>query len=193
MRAPCGPRVWAGPIVYLIALLGIWLLANESAWPWAVLVLVGCAMLAVALWRRQNWISAFPSDATARTRANRLFYLFGVTIAMLLVLCGGPSLCRSAKWDVRARRYLMDRRHSLAALLCFLRLTFITGCFQRTTPSALLANVGNSASGRAVRPGVAQSSLEPEKFPRQRLSGRNHNRHRRHSELSKSNNSAVGL
>ena len=80
----------------------------------------------------------------------------------------------------------MDRRHSLAALLCFLRLTFIMGCFQCTTPSALLANVGNSASGRTVRPGVAQSSLEPEKFPRQRLSGRNHDRHRRRSELSKS-------
>jgi 4-amino-4-deoxy-L-arabinose transferase-like glycosyltransferase len=45
-------------------------------------------MLAVVLWRRQNWISAFPSDATARTRVNRsrLFYLFGVTVAMLLVL-----------------------------------------------------------------------------------------------------------
>ena len=88
MRAPCGPSVWAGPIVYLIALLGTWLLANESAWPWAVLLLVASAMLAVVLWRRQNWISAFPSDATARTRVNRsrLFYLFGVTIAMLLVL-----------------------------------------------------------------------------------------------------------
>jgi 4-amino-4-deoxy-L-arabinose transferase-like glycosyltransferase len=45
-------------------------------------------MLAVVLWGRQNWISAFPSDATARTRVNRsrLFYLFGVTVAMLLVL-----------------------------------------------------------------------------------------------------------
>ncbi len=88
MRAPYGPRVWAGPIVYLIALLGTWLLANESARPWAVLLLVASAMLAVVLWGRQNWISAFPSDATARTRVNRsrLFYLFGVTIAMLLVL-----------------------------------------------------------------------------------------------------------
>ena len=88
MRAPCGPRVWAGPIVYLIALLGTWLLANESARLWAVLVLVASAMLAVVLWRRQNWISAFPSDAAARTRVNRscLFYLFGVTVAMLLVL-----------------------------------------------------------------------------------------------------------
>src|SRR5260370_38799074 len=45
-------------------------------------------MVAVVLWRRQNWITAFPSDATARTRVNRsrLFYLSGVTIAMLLVL-----------------------------------------------------------------------------------------------------------
>jgi hypothetical protein len=88
MRALCGPRVWAGPIVYLIALLGTCLLANENARPWAVLLLVAAATLAVVLWRQQNWISAFPSDATARTRANRsrLFYFFGVTVAMLLVL-----------------------------------------------------------------------------------------------------------
>ena len=88
MRAPCGPRVWAGPIVYLIALLGTLLLGNESARLWAVLLLVGAAVLAVVLWGRENWISAFTSDATARTRVNRsrLFYLFGVTIAMLLVL-----------------------------------------------------------------------------------------------------------
>src|SRR6187402_3013335 len=88
MRAPYGPRVWAGPIVYFIALLGTLLLAKESARPWAVLLLVASAVLAVVLWGRQNWISAFSSDATARTRVNRnrLFCLFGVTIAMLLVL-----------------------------------------------------------------------------------------------------------
>ena len=88
MRALYGPRVWAGPIVYLIALLGTWLLANESARPWAVLLLIASAVLAVVLWGGQDWISAFPSDATARTRVNRshFFYLFGVTIAMLLVL-----------------------------------------------------------------------------------------------------------
>ena len=88
MRAPYGPRVWAGPIVYLVALLGTLLLANESARPWSVLLLVASAVLAVVLWGRQNWISAFPSDATARTRVNRsrLLYLFGVTIALLLML-----------------------------------------------------------------------------------------------------------
>ena len=88
MRAPYGPRVWAGPVVYLIALLGTWLLANESARPWAVLLLVASAVLAVVLWGRQDWISAFHFDATTRTRVNRsrLLYLFGVTIAMLLVL-----------------------------------------------------------------------------------------------------------
>src|SRR6476646_7167746 len=87
MRALYGPRVWAGPIVYLIALFGTWLLANESARPWAVLLLIASAVLAVVVWGRQDWISAFPSDATARTRVNRshFFYLFGVTIAMLLV------------------------------------------------------------------------------------------------------------
>jgi 4-amino-4-deoxy-L-arabinose transferase-like glycosyltransferase len=88
MRAPYGARVWASPVVYLIALIGTWLLANESARPWAVLLLITSAVLAVVLWGCQNWIPAFPFDATARTRVNRsrLFYLFGVTIAMLLVL-----------------------------------------------------------------------------------------------------------
>jgi Dolichyl-phosphate-mannose-protein mannosyltransferase len=88
MRAPYGPRVWAGPIVYLIALLGTWPLANESARPWAVLLLIASAVLAVVLWRRQTWIPAFPFDATtpAGVYRGRLFYLLGVTIAGLLVL-----------------------------------------------------------------------------------------------------------
>ena len=34
MRALYGPKVWAGPILYLIALLGTWLLANESGRLW---------------------------------------------------------------------------------------------------------------------------------------------------------------
>src|SRR5436190_10441402 len=88
MRASYGARVWAGLIVYLIALLGTLLLPNESARPWAVLLLVVSALLAVVLWGRQNWVSAFPSDATASTGVHRrrLFYLLEVTIAMLLVL-----------------------------------------------------------------------------------------------------------
>ncbi len=87
MRALFGPRVWAALIVYLIALLGTRLLANESARPWAVLLLIVSAMLAVVLWGRQSWIAAFSSDAATPARINRSsFYLFGVTIAMLLVL-----------------------------------------------------------------------------------------------------------
>ena len=99
MRAPYGAKVWAGPIVYLIALLGTWLLANEGARPWAVLLLIASAVLAVLLWHRQNWTPAFPADVTSPTGVfrRRLFYLLGVTIAVLLVLCSGPSLCRSAK------------------------------------------------------------------------------------------------
>jgi hypothetical protein len=85
MCALYGPKVWAAPIVYLIALLGTWLLANESARPWAVLLLIASA---VGLWGRQNWIPAFPSDVTTPRAIyrSRLFYLFGATIAMLLAL-----------------------------------------------------------------------------------------------------------
>ena len=88
MRALCGLGVWVAPFVYLIALLGTWLLANESARPWAFLLLVASAVLAVVLWGRQNWPYAFPSDSTAPTHINRsrLFYLLGVGMAMLLVL-----------------------------------------------------------------------------------------------------------
>jgi hypothetical protein len=88
MRALCGFGVWAAPFVYLIALLGTWLLANESAWPCAFLLLIASAVLAVVLWGRQNWPYAFPSDSTAPTHINRSrsFYLLGVGMALLLVL-----------------------------------------------------------------------------------------------------------
>jgi len=91
MRALYGPKVWAGPILYLIALLGTWLLANESARLWAVSLLIASAVLAVVLWGRQDWIAAFPSGATTRTgvRRSRLSYMLGVTIAVLLVLAAG--------------------------------------------------------------------------------------------------------
>ena len=88
MRAPYGTKVWAGPIVYSFALLGTCLLRNETARPWAVVLLIVSAVLAVLLWGAQNWISAFPPDATARALVNHRnsFYSGGVTVAMLLVL-----------------------------------------------------------------------------------------------------------
>jgi hypothetical protein len=43
MRVRYGPKIWAGTIVYLTALLGAWLLANEGARTWAILLLVACA------------------------------------------------------------------------------------------------------------------------------------------------------
>ena len=87
MRARYGLDFWAGPIVYLIALLGTCLLANESARPLAVSILIVCAVAGVVLWCRQNFIAAFPFDATAPTHVNRLrlFGLLGVIIAVLLV------------------------------------------------------------------------------------------------------------
>ena len=194
MRAPYGSRVWAGPIVYLIALLGTWLLASESARPWAVLVLVASAMLAVVLWRRQKWISAFPSDATARTRVNRsrLFYLFAVTFPMLLVLAADLRYAAAPSETFGVAGILWTA--GIAWLLCsaFFGSHSLWGV-SNAPRLQRWPTWENGAFGRAVRPGVAQSSLEPDEFPRQHLSGRNYDRHRRHSELSKSRNSAVGL
>jgi len=88
MRVRYGLKLWAGPIIYLIALIGTWLLANESFRPWAVSLLVASAVLAIVLWGRQNWTPIFPSDVRTRMRVDGcpLFYLLGVTIAVLFVL-----------------------------------------------------------------------------------------------------------
>ena len=88
MRARYGAKFWTGLIVYLLALTGTFLLANESARPWAGLLLIVSGVLAVVLWGDQNWIPAFAADAPAWTGVSRsrLFYLLGVTAAVLLVL-----------------------------------------------------------------------------------------------------------
>jgi hypothetical protein len=52
------------------------------------MLLIASAVLAVVLWRHQNWIPAFPSDATAQTGVNRgrLSCLLGFAIAVLFVM-----------------------------------------------------------------------------------------------------------
>ena len=88
MRAPYGSRVWAGPIVYLIALLGTWLLANESRpalGRFATHCLRSAGGRAVGPTKLDIRVSIRCYCADAR-KPSRLFYLFGVTIAMLLVL-----------------------------------------------------------------------------------------------------------
>ena len=96
MRAPYGPKVWASPIVYLIALLGTWFVSKRER------PVLGC--FASHCLRRNDGgamgspklDTAFPSDATTPTGVNhsRLFYLPGVTIAVLLVLAA-PILRRN--------------------------------------------------------------------------------------------------
>lgn len=88
MRAPYGSRVWAGPAVYVIALFGTLLLANDSARLFAVSLLIVSAILAVFLWGRQSWVPAFPSDAPSQPRLTRdhWFCLFGVAIGMVVAL-----------------------------------------------------------------------------------------------------------
>jgi uncharacterized membrane protein len=77
-----------GSIAYLVSLLGTLLLPNELTRFWAVLLLIGAAVLAVFAWRRQKWTPAFPEHSAARIPSllrSRL-YLVGMLTAFLLVL-----------------------------------------------------------------------------------------------------------
>ncbi len=197
MRAPYGPRVWAGPIVYLVALLGTLLLANESARPWSVLLLVASAVLAVVLWGRQNWISAFPSDATARTRVNRsrLLYLFGVTIALLLMLAADLRYAASPTETFGLAGILWIA--GIAVLLCsaFFDSHALWGDSSATRlprwptwEMALLAVLFVLALLSRV---WNLTDFPDNIYPDEIMTG---TRHRRHPELYQSNNSAtVGL
>jgi 4-amino-4-deoxy-L-arabinose transferase-like glycosyltransferase len=89
MRVRSYSNLWYGLIAFSASLLGIVLLANERARPLAVLLLIGTAVLAVIIWRRQEWIPAFPPYPIARIPnldRSRFFCLSGVVSAFLLAL-----------------------------------------------------------------------------------------------------------
>ncbi len=82
-------NIWGGLIAFLGSLLGTLLLQNEPARPWAVLLLIGAAVLAVIVWGRQKWIPAFPRQPVAPTAdldRSRFFCLLGAASALLLAL-----------------------------------------------------------------------------------------------------------
>lgn len=92
MRVRYYSNLWCGLLAFSASLLGILLLADEPARPWAVLLLIGAAVLAVIIWGRQEWIPAFPRHSIARIPnldRRRFFYLFGVVSAFLLALAAG--------------------------------------------------------------------------------------------------------
>jgi len=77
-----------GSIAYLASLLGTLLLPSELTRFWAVLLLIGAAVLALFAWRRQKWTPAFPEHSVTRIPSllrSRL-YLLGMLTAFLLVL-----------------------------------------------------------------------------------------------------------
>ena len=77
-----------GSIAYLVSLLGTLLLPNELTRPWAVLLLVGAALLTVFAWRRQKWIPALPEHSVTQISSlhrSRLYSL-GMLTAFLLML-----------------------------------------------------------------------------------------------------------
>jgi hypothetical protein len=89
MRVRYYSKLWYGLIAYLASVGGTVLLADELDRPWAVLLLISAAVLAVIVWRRQEWMPAFPSDSVAWVRSaypNHFFYLVGAVSAFLLAL-----------------------------------------------------------------------------------------------------------
>lgn len=87
MRAP-GPSLWAVPIVYLISLVGTFLLAGEQARHWAVFLIIAAAVFAVLLWGPQKWAPAFSNNvngSTGRDR-NRLSDWIPIAIALVFAL-----------------------------------------------------------------------------------------------------------
>src|SRR5205809_4270709 len=98
MPAPCGPRVWAGAIVYLIALLGTWLLANESGRLWGrfgtrCLRNAGGGAEAPTKLDIRVSIRCYCSDARKPQPLVLFVCSYGRHAACA---CSGPSLCRSA-------------------------------------------------------------------------------------------------
>ena len=84
-------KLWYGLIAYLASLTGTLLLPNELVRPWAVLLLIGAAVLAVIAWRRQEWVPAFslyPFSHLTNLNRRPFFYLLGVAGALLIGLTG---------------------------------------------------------------------------------------------------------
>ena len=84
-------KPWYGLIAYLASLTGTLLLPNELVRPWAVLLLIGAAVLAVIALRRQEWVPAFrryPFSHLTNLDRGPFFYLLGVAGALLIGLTG---------------------------------------------------------------------------------------------------------
>lgn len=82
-------NLWCGLITFFASLAGTLLLRNEPAHPWAVLLLICAAVLAVIVWGQQEWIPAFPGDPVAGVLSayrSHFFYLVGAVSAFLLAL-----------------------------------------------------------------------------------------------------------
>ena len=57
--------VWLGPVAFALSLLGMELLRRESLRIWALLLLVGAAVMAVLAWNSSRWSDALPVGARA--------------------------------------------------------------------------------------------------------------------------------
>src|SRR5437762_14352588 len=120
MRVRYSSKLWYGLVAYLASVGGTVLLASELDRPWAVLLLISAAVLAVIVWGRQEWIPAFPRYPVTRVtffKAQQLYPL--VRVAKCVPGRAGmrPSLPRRSKGNFWASRSSMAREHRLFAVV----------------------------------------------------------------------------
>jgi hypothetical protein len=115
-------KLWYGLIAYLASLAGTLLLPNELVRPWAVLLLIVAAVLAVIAWRRQEWVPAFPRYPISHlTNLNRKpFFLSARSGGCASNWAHGqPSLPRRSKRDFWVSRCSVVGKYRLVAVLYF--------------------------------------------------------------------------
>ena len=91
MRVRYSSKLWYGLVAYLASVGGTVLLASELDRPWAVLLLISAAVLAVIVWGRQEWIPAFPRYPVTRVtffKHSSFIHWFVLLSAFLVALAG---------------------------------------------------------------------------------------------------------
>src|SRR6266513_3129707 len=91
MRVRYSSKLWYGLVAYLASVGGTVLLASELDRPWAVLLLISAAVLAVIVWGRQEWIPAFPRYPVTRVtffKRSSFIHWFVLLSAFLVALAG---------------------------------------------------------------------------------------------------------
>ena len=159
-----------GSIAYLASLLGTLLLPSALTRLWAVLLLIGAAVLAVFAWKRQKWTPAFPEHSVTRIPSllrSRL-YLLGMLTAFLLVLAADLRYLAAPNETFGVAGTLWLAGIAALLYLCFRWLPgggSCTGADSHTVEPLGGSRVHGIGSGRVLCPGLGSHQLSRQHLP----------------------------